>query len=139
MTLHRLIVICALPWLAGSALASNTFYKCIDPEGATLYTNQKIPKGKCTVLSVMQTPAGASSTGSKPSNSAVRTPTPSDFPKVAQGEQQARDMDRRSILDTELANERTLLDAARKQNRADAVTLHERNIEALNKEMAKLR
>jgi hypothetical protein len=135
------VLSCAvLPGSIAPALASNTFYRCTDPAGATLYTNQKIPKGQCTVLSVMQTPANGSATARPGSaaQSSARNPTPSDFPKVAQSEQKARDTDRRSILMAELANERNLLDAARKQNRPDAAALHERNIEALNKEMARL-
>jgi len=135
------------PTLAGA----NTFYRCTDASGNTLYTNQKNAQKNCTVLSVMVPPAPG---GSRPAtgNPSTRTPTPADFPKVGQGEQQARDSDRRSILDSELRNEQTQLDAARKELAEaqksptpppavlkDTVALHERNIEALKKEMAKLR
>lgn len=154
MTIFRLIAVplaLLLSSLAPAAsAATNTFYRCVDASGATLFTNQKTPKGKCTVLSVMNTPA-ASGDKAASGTSATRTPTPSDFPRVAQGEQQARDSDRRSILEKELANERAQLDTARKQLAdaqksgaapapalKDSVALHERNIEALNKEMSKL-
>lgn len=123
----------ALPTLA----SANTFYRCQDANGNTLYTNQKGANKNCTVLSVMAPPApGTRAPGATP---ATRTPTPADFPKVAHSEQQARDSDRRTILDSEMANERSLLDKARQAGKPDAVALHERNIEALKKELAKLR
>ncbi len=150
---HSLPVVALLLLAAATPPAwaqSNTFYRCVDASGATLYTNQKTAKGKCTVLSVMAPPPAASGKATGGS-SATRTPTPTDFPRVGQGEQLARDSDRRSILEKELSNERNQLDGARKQLAEaqklptppapalkDAVALHERNIEALTKEMAKL-
>ena len=140
----------ALPVLWPTLAAANTFYRCVDANGNTLYTNQKSAHKNCTVLSVMVPPAP----GTRPATGtpATRTPTPADFPKVGQGEQQARDTDRRTILESELRNEQSQLDAARQQLAEaqkslsppppvlkDSVALHERNIEALKKEMAKLR
>jgi hypothetical protein len=66
-------------------------------------------------------------------------PTPADFPRVSNTEQRSRDTDRRAILESELANERSNLENARKQAQKDSIALHERNIEALSKEMSKLR
>ncbi|WP_347248282.1 hypothetical protein [Zoogloea sp.] len=83
------------------------------------------------------------------------------FPRVDTGTQKARDSDRRRILDEELANEQKALDAARRelasqesvrtdernyqkalerlQPYKDKLQIHERNIEALRKEIANLR
>ncbi|MBK6636380.1 MAG: DUF4124 domain-containing protein [Rhodocyclaceae bacterium] len=140
----------ALPVVWPALAGANTFYRCTDTSGNTLYTNQKSAHKNCTVLSVMVPPApGTRPAGGTP---ATRTPTPADFPKVGQGEQQARDTDRRTILESEMRNEQTQLDEARKRlaeaqklpsppppTLKDSVALHERNIEALKKEMAKLR
>ena len=144
---------------AGSASAqSDTLYRCTDATGITLYTNQKLKSGTCAVLSVKAVPApkqGATggTTGSTAGSSAsAKLATPTDFPKVVEKEQKARDTDRRSILESEMRNEKTQLDTARKQladasklsanpeaGLKDTVSLHERNIEALNKELGKLR
>lgn len=88
--------------------------------------------------------------------------SPSDFPRVGASEQKARDNDRRAILDKELQSELKLLEAAKQalteqetirtgdernyqkvldrvQPYKDKVQLHERNIEALRKEIGNLR
>ncbi len=144
---------------ANASAQASTLYRCTDTSGVTLFTNQKTPRGKCEVMSVITPPAPKQGTNAKSGGSAdpkvggsAKNPSPADFPKVAQNEQKARDTDRRSILDNELINERNLLENARKhlaeavktapssaQALKDTVALHERNIEALNKEIAKLR
>lgn len=134
--------------------AASTLYKCTDESGVVLYTNQKTAKKNCTVLSVQVPPApkvGAGGTA-KAGNSAPRAatnPSPSDFPRVSSNEQKARDTDRRAILERELASEQASLEKAKQalgpnpaqapQMVRDTITLHERNIEALNKELSKLR
>jgi hypothetical protein len=94
------------------------------------------------------------------SGAAVRTPTPAGFPKVDAGTQKGRDVLRNKVLTDELATEEKLLTEARAaygdgtppplpdekanaQKYADrlarlrqAVALHERNIEALKRELA---
>jgi hypothetical protein len=154
MKSRLLVVLFALPLTA----AADTLYKCTDEAGVVLYTNQKGAAKNCTVLSREQPISTFSAPKTKPS----------DFPRVNPGEQRARDNDRRAILDQELANEQKLLDGAKKalseqestflpgernvgggingakvetrvQPYRDAVQLHERNIEALNKEIANLR
>jgi hypothetical protein len=103
--------------------------------------------------------------GSVPANASVpsgarNAPTPSNFPKVDSATQKGRDDVRRKVLTEELATEQKLLDEARAayangappptaeernvpQKYAErvvklkqTVTLHEKNIEALNKELA---
>ena len=150
-------VLLASTFLAYPAVA-NTLYKCTDRSGAVLYTNQKISKKECMVLSHMQSPSvsspssGAGTSRPRAATGSSATPTPSDFPRVTGNEQKARDSDRRAILDKELTNEMQNLDKAKKaiteavsqppdkqQPLRDTVALHERNIEALKKEIGNLR
>ena len=99
---------------------------------------------------------------------AAKTPTPASFPKVDDNAQKSRDTDRRRILDGELSAEQKNLEQAKKdlseqeatvlpnermqggaisggklqeriQPFKDKAALHERNIEAIQKEIAKLR
>lgn len=136
--------------LAGVAQA-NTLYRCVDADGSLLYTNQKQAKLRCDVLSVMVPPTPSGGAAPAP-RKAAQNQTPADFPKVSSSEQSARDKDRRSILEAELASERGHLESARRQLSdaarqpsanaqplKDKVALHERNIEALTKEIGKLR
>ena len=131
-------------------------YKCVDDDGHVTYTNTKpSSKAKCSALSrdqrVSTVPGRAAS-----------TPSPAGFPKVDGDTQKARDNDRRKILDQELATEQKNLDQAKKelaeqeavrtgdernyqrvierlQPFKDKVALHERNLEALKKEIGNLR
>lgn len=132
------------------AAAANTLYKCTDDSGVVLYTNQKTTKKSCTVLSYQMPPAAPAASAAKPRTAA--TPTPGDFPRVSGSEQKARDNDRRSILDRELASELQSVDKARKalqdagnqppdklQPLRDTLALHERNVESLKKELGTLR
>jgi hypothetical protein len=98
--------------------------------------------------------------GAAPSSASVRTPTPAGFPKVDAGTQKGRDILRNKVLTDELATEEKLLAEARAaygdgtppplpdekanaQKYADrlarlrqTVALHEKNIEALKRELA---
>ena len=134
------MLICCCLLVAGPVEAS-TLYRCMDASGAVLYTNQKAMNRQCSVLSVRvpRAPATVASAAPLRSNAVPPAPTPADFPRVSSTEQRSRDTDRRAILESELANERTNLENARKQAQKDSVALHERNIEALSKEMSKLR
>ena len=131
-------------------LARADVFKCVDEDGHVTYTN-----AKCTTLSrdqrVSTVPGRAAS-----------TPSPASFPKVDGDTQKARDNDRRKILEQELAAEQKSLEQAKKelaeqeairtgdernyqrvldrlQPYKDRVALHERNIEALKKEIGNLR
>lgn len=144
-------LVLALSALVPLTTAANTLYRCTDSAGVVLYTNQKTSKTGCTVLSQMQAPA-TSSGPSMPRARASSTPTPGDFPRVSNVEQKFRDSDRKAILDKELANEMQNLEKAKQsyaaagsqpaeklQGLRDVVVLHERNIEALKKELGNLR
>ncbi|MDQ7989695.1 MAG: DUF4124 domain-containing protein [Candidatus Dactylopiibacterium sp.] len=145
--------------LAGTAQAD--IFKCTDDAGHVTYTNEKPAAGKgrsCTMMTREQ----PVTTISPQRRASPATPSPSSFPRVDTDTQKARDNDRRRILETELDAERKLLEEARKalaeqeavreggernyqkfldriQPFKDKVALHERNIEALNKEIGRLR
>ena len=157
MKLRLFAVLLLLP-LAASA---DTLYKCTDESGQVLYTNQKSGSKNCAVLSREQPISTVPSV--KP-----RTPTPADFPRVSPDQQKSRDGDRRAILEQELGNEQKQLEESRRvlaeqearidpseriaggginqakvqervQTYRDSVALHERNIEALRREIGNLR
>ena len=155
MNILRKVVI-SLAGLLALPHANADVFKCVDEDGHVTYTNTKpSPKAKCTTLSrdqrVSTVPGRASS-----------APSPAGFPKVDGDTQKARDNDRRKILDQELLTEQKNLEQARKdlaeqeavrtgdernyqrvierlQPFKDKVALHERNIEALKKEIGNLR
>lgn len=141
-----LIILTLLPVTA----FGSTLYKCTDESGVVLYTNQKTPKKSCVVLSQSASPPPAAGATARPR--AAATPTPSDFPRVSGSEQKSRDSDRKAILDRELATETQSAEKARKalqeagnqpadklQPLRDTLALHERNVEALKKELGNLR
>ncbi len=121
-------------------------YKCITESGLPSYFN--VPD------------APPSSTPESPSRKSVATPSPAGFPKVDPATQKARDDVRRKVLGDELATEEKLLTEARTayadgapaalpDERANvekyrdrvaklkqSIAVHEKNIEALKKELA---
>jgi hypothetical protein len=134
-------------------------FKCTDSSGHVTYTNQKSADKGCVLLSkdqAVSTVPGARSTAKSSG------PSPAGFPKVDGDTQRRRDDDRRKILDQELSAEEKSLEQAKKdlaeqeiqrsgdeknyqrvldrlQPYKDKVTLHERNVEALKKEIGNLR
>ena len=152
--------------LAGSAQAD--IYKCVDENGHTTYTNEKAGTQSrgCTLMSreqpVSTVPAPARKSSSSGNNGSSANASPTTFPKVDDSTQRNRDNDRRKILEQELTNEEKLLDTAKKdlaeqeavrqgdeknyqkyldriQRYKDSVRLHERNIEAIRKEIGNLK
>ena len=133
--------------LSASAAASADIYKCVDKAGHATYSNVQAKGCTRIVASPREQappPVRQVVPGAKPG-------TPADFPRVHPATQRVRDDDRRRILDTELAGEEKALEEARRnvaevqasgvnptQARA-RVTVHERNLEALRKEIANLK
>jgi hypothetical protein len=131
-------------WLAGDT------YRCATQSGAFSYFNVPDGNGK---------PAAGSSSASS-STSTPKAPTPASFPRVDPETQKGRDGVRRKVLAEELASEEKLLSESRTayadgappalpEEKADAekyrarlarlkqsVTVHEKNVEALKKELA---
>jgi len=153
----------ALAWClflgtADGALAQGSVCKYIDANGNIVFSNLPPDKGmrRISCMSGEESPkrsGGAASSGVK------SAPTPGDFPRVDSGTQKGRDEVRRKVLGEELAAEEQLLAESRaayangapaplpeEQSNAEkyreriaryrqAVQLHERNIEALRKEL----
>lgn len=149
---------CSIPLLAllasFASSAQADIYKCADADGHVTYSNVATSKCKKLNLDPVNTAPAA--------KAATRTPTPATFPKVDDNTQKARDTDRRRILEGELAAEQKNLEEAKKelaeqeatrsgdeknyqkvldrlQPYKDRVALHERNLEAIRKEIANLR
>ncbi|MDQ2917190.1 MAG: DUF4124 domain-containing protein [Pseudomonadota bacterium] len=136
--------------------AHATICKYVDADGNVVYSNVAPGKGlrKLSCEIADDTPRRASDSSGKSSA------TPSSFPRVEPETQKSRDDMRRKVLGDELASEEKLLGEARdaygngappplagEQNDAEkyrqriarlrqAVQVHERNVEALRKEIA---
>jgi hypothetical protein len=132
-------------------IVGGSMYRCNTESGAAAYFN--VP-GADNASPVRRDSAPAKS---------VSTPTPAGFPKVDADTQKSRDETRRKVLSEELAAEEKLLAGARaayangapvplpeEQANADryreriarlrqSIALHERNIEALRKELGATR
>ena len=152
--------------LAALPLHAEVMYQCVDEYGHKSFSNIKSTgKGdRCTAMNFPDT-APAQPAAPKP---AVKTPTPPSFPRVDTTTQRSRDNDRRRILESELAAEQKNLEQSRKelaeqeatvlpnermvgggisggkvaerlQPFRDKAALHERNIEAIQREIGKLR
>jgi len=133
-------------------------FKCVDAKGRATYTNLKEEaKGKnCTVVmrEISVVPA------TPPARATAANPSPTGFPRVDPATQKSRDGARRRILEEELAGEEKALNQAkaelaeqegmrtgvetrnyqmvldRLQKYKDEVERHEKNVEALKKELS---
>jgi hypothetical protein len=135
-----------------SLTAQAAIYKIIDENGRTTYTD-RLPHGVKPALVIQDLKPAASSAPSgkaDKSDRPRRSAAPMHFPKVDSGTQQKRDDARRDLLREELATEQRELASARsaqaaartadeRRQLAESVGLHEKNIEMLNKELARLR
>lgn len=132
------------------AASAQTIYRCVDANGGTVIANARVEKNCKAIVS------GPENTlpplPQKPKASA--TPTPGGFPRVGEDTQKARDGDRRHILEQELAGEQRNLEQAKKELAEqealrgpaeriapyrDRVGQHERNIQAIQKELGNLK
>lgn len=148
-----LLILLAIRMAVPLVTEASTLYRCTDEFGHATYTNYKAGNRKCVVLSREDT----SSSSSKSNGSTIAKPTPADFPRVASETQKSRDGDRRYILEQELTTEQKNLEEARKslatqlstqpggtgpellQPIRDRIALHERNLDALRREIANLK
>ena len=168
MSLNAKGCIAALFFLQLSAAQADVMYQCVDDQGHKTFSNVRLTdKGvKCSAMDLGPTttvpaqkpaPKPAAGGGSAPGAS-----SPAGFPKVGESAQKERDTDRRRILEGELDAEKKNLEQAKKElseqeairlgdeknyqrvlDRLEPfknkVALHERNIAAIEKELAKLR
>lgn len=112
------------------AHAQGEVYLCVDDNGKKEYKNTGAVKGckkvdlqGLTVIPGPSLPASGKKTQGKPASS------PSDFPKVDEGTQKARDSDRKQILQEELkAEEQKLANLKKEYNNGEPERLgNERN------------
>lgn len=155
LTFALLLASLALP------VTAQTIYKCTDAGGGTLISNTKVDKNCKAVVSSPESSMPAPKARSA-SSGAAANPSPAGFPRVQEDTQKARDTDRRRILEQELAGEQRNLDLAKKElseqesirggdEKAypkasdrlvpykERVAQHERNIQAVQKELGNLR
>ena len=156
----RLAPVVLLLAALGAAPARADICKYADADGNVHYSNVPPEKGwkrlGCTVSDDGTTQRASTGNGT----ATRKTPTPAGFPRVDGGTQKVRDDMRKKVLGDELAAEQTLLAEARAayadgaptplpEERTDVekyrvrtlklrqtVTVHERNIEALKKELS---
>jgi hypothetical protein len=149
---HLLAVLVGLT--TGSA-AHAEIYKFVDENGHVTYTS--IPRPGVKPQLVIPDLPPATGTATKPAAKATsiparKTATPSHFPRVDPGTQRKRDDMRRQLLEEELRGEQRNLTAARAElagagrkpgtdlsRLTEAVRMHEKNIEMLNKELSRIR
>lgn len=139
----------------------NTVFFCKD-NGEFIYTNTKLNK-TCKAFAL-----GTPISSKAPASSSSKTDaefggaTQASFPKISESTQKTRDADRKRILEDELANEQKSLEQAKKeltqqeskalaeeknykkiterlQPFREKIGQHERNIQALRKEMVNLK
>jgi hypothetical protein len=149
----------ALVFVLAAPARGDTF-KCIDADGRATYTNMKDEtRGKnCSVVmrEISVVPA------LPPARNAAANPSPAGFPKVDPATQKNRDGARRKILEDELSGEEKALAQAktelteqesirnggeknyqrvldRLQTYKDEVERHEKNVEALKKELSNVK
>ena len=135
-------------------------FKCVDANGRATYTNiNEETRGKnCSLVmrEISVVPAIPPARAAKPPSS------PADFPKVDPATQKDRDQSRRRILEDELAGEQKALTQAkaelthqesirtgdernyqrvldRLQKYKDEVERHEKNVEALKRELGNIK
>lgn len=139
-------------------------YKHVDEHGNITFTNTPIKGAQRVIIeSGYPAPRPAAKAKSGESTPRISPPSPATFPRVDAGAQKERDVNRRTILQDELAAEQRLL-VERKKELADAeinrsaeektnpqkyverigrlrenLQLHEKNIAALQTELGKIR
>jgi HAMP domain-containing protein len=154
--------------LQNGAQAQGTVYKCVDEQGRVEFTDSSRKGCKALDLPGYAPPppprASAPIPAVRPMNpgAAAPTVTPASFPRVDTAQQRARDDDRREILNDELRIEQKKLAELRRdfnngeperqgnernyakyQERVasmrDEIGRTERNVEALQREISKIR
>jgi hypothetical protein len=161
--MKRHLAILSLSCVVLSAYAQSDVYLCIDANGNREYKNTGATKGckKVDLPGVTTIPGGppakkATASAAKPATS------PSDFPRVDDAVQKARDSDRKQILQEELKSEEKKLadlraeynngeperrgderNYAKYQERTaslkDDIGRSEKNVEALKRELSNLK
>ena len=145
-----------------SAAALAEIYKCTDDSGVATFTDnpRSVTNKRCTSMNlepmIISAPASSRKAKTSTSTRSISRPapqTPSSFPSVDAGTQQKRDVTRRQVLEDEMATEQKLLadsqrnlegsqrqnDAQRTAQYRNEVIAHQKNVEALQKELRRLK
>ncbi|MBM3366847.1 MAG: DUF4124 domain-containing protein [Betaproteobacteria bacterium] len=150
----------AVPGLPARAQQVETLWNCKDKDGRTTLTNQQADTaGKdCRVVQQQRVALVPAGPAQKP---AAKAPSPPGFPKESPSDRAASRTKQRDTLEKELVQEQAMLGDARKKlaeqeairtgdekNYArvlerlkpyrDSVEVHEKNVEALRREIANL-
>lgn len=155
---HTLLIL----WLSVTA---GPIYKYVDDQGNVTYSNSPQPGAKIVVLDPAPPPAPRNGEAAPSSPATREAPkkqaAPSNFPRVDSDTQRKRDLSRRNILEEELRNEQKALDDAKKaleegkatrlgnernyqkyldrvQGLKDTLETHQKNVEAIRKELSNL-
>jgi hypothetical protein len=96
-----------------------------------LHSTRNRPQGECFGI--------VEAESVKTAKSAKNSPAPANFPQVDATTQQQRDGTRRQILQDELNSEHTALEEAQKTNKTPDITLHQQNINMLEKELSSIK
>jgi len=143
----------ALAFLISASTCQAEIYKFVDENGFVTYTNMPRPGAKPQMV-IPDTPLvkPVSASRAKRSRASGNTTTPSYFPRVDTSTQSKRDDMRRQLLLEEMRSEERNLEASRSElsqgsrrpgtdtsKLIDAVRMHEKNIQMLNKELSHIR
>lgn len=164
MTTRFFPAVLGLALMGAAPMAAADIYLCTDKDGRRLLTDTGGPGCKTLDVSVsIPAPAGRKGTpAARSATPAAPAVTPTDFPRVDNAQQKARDDDRRAILTDELrSEERRLADLRREFNGGeperqgneknyakyqarvaemrDNIFRGEKNIEALKREIGNIR
>lgn len=161
MTTRIFPAVLGLALMGAAPMAAADIYLCTDKDGRRLLTDTGGPG--CKALEVSSAiPAPAARRAAPAPRAATTAVTPTDFPRVDNTQQRARDDDRRAILTDELrSEERRLAELRREFNGGeperqgnernyakyqarvaemrDNIFRGEKNIEALKRELANIR
>ncbi len=111
-----------LAMAAGFAHAQSEVYLCVDEHGKREYKNTGVTKGckKVDLPGITMIPAPPKKPATQTAAAKPAASTPSDFPKVDNGTQKARDNDRKQILLDEMkAEEQKLANLKKEYNNGE--------------------
>jgi Domain of unknown function (DUF4124) len=154
-------LLCLVGLWALSLPAHGQIFECVDEGGVKRFTNIVAEAKGCKALNILPTeppppPPSAPATGApRTQGKSVPPATSANFPRIDRATQQARDNDRRRILEQELSVEHKLLEQARQELAADQaagsqqparieahqrrIRMHEDNVASLRREISNLR
>lgn len=143
----------AIAGLLAAGACQAEIYKFVDENGLVTYTNMPRPGLKPKmVIPDLTSPRALTATPDKKPGSGGKIATPGYFPRVDSSTQNKRDDMRKQLLVEELRSEERNLAASRSElglgsrrpgadvgKLTEAVRMHEKNIEMLNKELSHIR